>query len=625
MGVTSGVEMDGTDTEAEDWQQLPSARVPRRGPTRGRNAQLRAKLKSLVEFIYPDDEADDLVQAVCDAFWPENLKSRQRGRQPGNTLWSEEDAIVITYGDTFVDGTHKPLDLLNDFMHRYMSGTINGVHVLPFFPYTSDDGFAVSDYRAVNSALGGWEDIRRIAADFSLMSDLVLNHVSSQSAWFTEYLQGHAPYDGFFVEASPDDDLSQVVRPRAHELLRAVETAKGTRHVWCTFSYDQVDVDFKNPEVLLEFIRIMRLHVDNGVRIIRLDAVAFIWKQVGTPSIHLPQTHAIVRLMRVLADYAAEPIVLLTETNVPNTENLSYFGNRNEAHAVYNFPLPPLVLHALWSGSTELLNRWQMAMPPAPLGCAYLNFTASHDGIGVRGGEGLITEPDLDRMVATVEACGGQVSMRAMPDGSRRPYELNITFYDAMEATFEGKDGLQEERFLCSQTIQMALEGIPAFYIHSLLATHNDQDGYAKTGQNRALNRRRWNYTELRELLDGEDNEHARVLDRLSERIRIRCAQPAFHPNATQFTMQFGPHLFGFWRQSLDRDQSIFAIHNVSVKEVAIPVSAINLIGGDHWIDLLSGEQIRAHGTDILAGERGRSDGDIVFAPYQCRWISNRG
>jgi sucrose phosphorylase len=629
MGVRNSLDdgsgMDGTDISTEYWQHLPVARVPHRGPTRGRNAALRAKLKSLVAFIYPDEDADAVVQSICDAFWPENLKSRQRGRQPGNTLWSEEDAIVITYGNTFFDGTHKPLDLLGDFLHRYLSGTINGVHILPFFPFTSDDGFAVTDYRVVNSALGDWDDIRRIAADFTLMSDLVLNHVSSQSAWFNEYLQGHEPYDGFFVEASPEDDLSQVVRPRAHDLLREVETAKGTRHVWCTFSYDQVDLDFRNPEVLLEFIRIMRLHIDNGVRILRLDAVAFIWKDIGTPSIHMPQTHAIVRLMRVLADYASEPIVLLTETNVPNTENLSYFGNRNEAHAIYNFPLPPLVLHALWSGSSNLLNRWQMAMPPAPLGCAYLNFTASHDGIGVRGGEGLIAQTDLDQMVAATEAFGGKVSMRAMPDGSRRPYELNITFFDAMAGTFGGVDDWQEERFLCSQTIQMALEGIPAFYVHSLIATHNDAEGFEKTGQNRALNRRRWHYPELRALLDNGDNVHARVLERLSERIRIRRAQAAFHPNATQFTMQFGPKLFGFWRQSLDRDQSIFAIHNVSAEQVTIPVSAINLIGGDHWVDLLSGEQVRAHGTDILAGDRARSNGEITFAPYQCRWISNRG
>ncbi|MEM1376469.1 MAG: sugar phosphorylase [Pseudomonadota bacterium] len=566
-----------------------------------------------MEFVYPDHDTDLLVQQVCDAFWPGDLKSRQRARTPGNSLWSERDCLMITYGNSFVDGTHKPLDLLNDFLGRYLGDTVNGVHILPFFPFTSDDGFSVTDYRLVNSSLGDWEDINRIASKFTLMSDLVLNHVSSQSTWFNGFLQGHEPWREFFFTASPEDDLSAVVRPRAHDLLRKVDTAEGEKHVWCTFSHDQIDLDFSNPEVLLEFIRIMRLHIDNGVRIIRLDAVAFIWKVIGTPSIHMPETHAIVRLMRVLADYAQEDIVLLTETNVPNQENLSYFGNRNEAHAIYNFTLPPLMLHAMWTGSAELLNRWQMAMPPAQLGCAYLNFTASHDGIGVRGGEGMIEDADLGRMVQTVDRFGGKVSMRAMPDGSQRPYELNITFFDAMKGTFDGEDEWQMERFLATQTIQMALEGIPAFYVHSLLATSNDYVGLEKTGLNRSLNRKRWDYNELRALLDNGDSVQARVLAEMKRRISVRREQPAFHPNGTQFTMQFGQEIFGFWRQSIDRDQSIFAMHNVTKHEVRVPVLSINLIGGDVWTDLLSGESVRADG------------GDIIFAPYQCRWVSNRG
>ncbi|MGB7431976.1 MAG: alpha-amylase family glycosyl hydrolase, partial [Ahrensia sp.] len=255
---------------------------------RSRNVQMRAKVRSLVEFIYPDINAEQFVHQIAEAFWPDGRKARLRSRMPGNTLWSEADTLVITYGNTFVDGEHKPLDLLNDFLNRYLKGTVNGVHILPFFPFTSDDGFSVTDYRAVNSSLGDWADIQRIASEFILMSDLVLNHVSSQSTWFNAYLQGHQPYDQFFYEASPTDDVSQVVRPRAHDLLRKVETANGEKHVWCTFSHDQIDLDFSNPEVLLEFIRITRLHIDQGIRIIRLDAVAFIWKEIGTDCIHRP-------------------------------------------------------------------------------------------------------------------------------------------------------------------------------------------------------------------------------------------------------------------------------------------------------------------------------------------------
>ena len=573
---------------------------------------LSQKLAALLSGIYPDLDADILASQVMDAFWPEGTHRRKRSRKPGNNLWSEQDALLITYGNSLVDGKHKPLDLLHDFLVTRLSGVVNGVHVLPFFPYTSDDGFAVTDYRAVNPQLGDWSDINRIGQAFHLMSDLVLNHVSSQGTWFNAYRQGIAPYDRFFAEASPDDDLSQVVRPRTTPLLQEVETAMGPRHVWCTFSHDQIDLDFKNPEVLLEFLRIIRLHIDMGVRIVRLDAVAFLWKEVGTSCIHLPQTHAIVRLIRLLCDFTVETVVLLTETNVPKAENLSYFGNRNEAHAVYNFPLPPLILHAMLSGTARYLNRWQAGMPPAQLGCAYLNFSASHDGIGMRPAEGVLPEDEKQRMIDTVLANGGLVSMRALPGGGEAPYELNTTFWDALAAPFAGADDLHFDRFLCSQTIVMSLEGIPAFYIHSLLATPNDHEQVERRGMNRGINRHRWDYPTLLERLEDAESLQAKVLSALSQRLRLRARQPAFHPNATQFTLAVDERIFGLWRQSLDRDQSIFALHNTSAEELTVPPDALNMIEDDTWVDLLSGEEIAPLGPPIPLG------------PYQCRWITNR-
>jgi sucrose phosphorylase len=572
-----------------------------------------SKLAEILRQIYPDLDADILSSHVIDAFWPEGALRRKRGRVPGNSLWTERDALLITYGNSIVDGAHKPLDLLHDFLQTYAKGAINSVHILPFFPYTSDDGFAVSDFRSVNPQLGDWPDINRIAEGFTLMSDLVLNHVSSQGQWFNAYRQAQAPYDKFFFEADPEDDLRDVVRPRTTPLLREVETTGGKRHVWCTFSHDQIDLDFRNPEVLLEFLRIIRLHVDNGVQIIRLDAVAFLWKEVGTPSIHLPQTHAVIRLMRVLCDFATEKVILLTETNVPKAENLSYFGAEDEAHAIYNFPLPPLILHAMMSGSAEYLRRWQRGMPPAPMGCAYLNFTASHDGIGMRPAEGVLPEAETQRVIETVKALGGLVSMRALPDGGESPYELNTTFYDAMSGTFAGTDDLQHARFICSQTIVMSLEGIPAFYIHAMLATPNDHEGVAHRGMNRAINRHRWDYPALRARLADPETDQARVMADLSARLKIRKAQAAFHPNATQFTVNLGDErVFGVWRQSLDRRQSIFALHNVSHTDVVVPAAALNLIEDQLWVDLLSGDVI-----DATASE-------ITLAPYQCLWITNR-
>ncbi len=573
---------------------------------------LSRALAAKVSEIYPDVNADILTTKVIDAFWPEGTHRRKRGRTPGNALWSQGDALLITYGNSIVDGAHKPLDLLNDFLRRYLRGVINGVHILPFFPFTSDDGFAVTDYMAVNPQLGDWSDINRIADEFKLMSDLVLNHVSSQGTWFNAYRQGQTPYDKFFFEASPDDDLSMVVRPRTTPLLQKVETKEGPRHVWCTFSHDQIDLDFRNPEVLLEFLRTIRTHIDNGVQIIRMDAVAFLWKEVGSPSIHLPQTHAIVKLIRLLCDFAVEPIVLLTETNVPKAENLSYFGKRDEAHVIYNFPLPPLILHALLSGTARNLDKWQRSMPPAPLGCAYLNFTSSHDGIGMRPAEGLLSGDDQNAMIDTVKASGGLVSMRALPDGGVAPYELNTTYFAALSRTFDGPDEHHLDRFLCSQTIVMSLEGIPAFYIHSMLATPNDTDAVERRGMNRAINRHRWDYEALRALLAQDDTIHAQVLNGLKQRLRIRQKQTAFHPNATQFTVRTDDErIFGIWRQSLDRTQSVFALHNVSKETVTLPVSTLNIIADEDWRDLLSDDPI--------------SENDVVLAPYQCRWISNAG
>ncbi len=583
-----------------------SALTPKKTPKR-----LREGLLHLLQSVYPDHDTKDLLERVLTAFWPGDEPPRPRGRPPGNTLWSEKDSYVITYGNSFINGEHKPLDLLYDFLDTRLRGVATGVHILPYFPYTSDDGFAVTDYYAVDSMLGAWEDVGRIAGQFRLMSDMVINHCSSQSVMFNEYRLGHSPYDKFFFEASPEDDLSMVVRPRAHPLLREVDTAQGPKHVWCTFSHDQVDFDFSNPEVLLEFLRILRFHVDRGVRTVRLDAVAFLWKEVGSPSIHLRQTHEVVRLLRLLADYCAQPLVLITETNVPNAENLSYFGNRNEAHVVYNFSLPPLLLHALLHGTSQHLNAWQMSMPPAQLGCTYFNFTASHDGIGMRPAEGLLSEEDIDSVIATAKRFGGLASMRTMPDGSTRTYEINIALFDALKGTVEGEDQWNIERFLCSQTIALGLEGIPGIYIHSLLGTGNDYEGVEKSSHNRAINRRRWHYPDLLAELENADSTHARIFQGLTSLMKLRSKQGAFHPNATQFTLQLGNQLFGFWRQSLDRSQSIFAIHNLTADEVAIPVMALNLIGGETWTDLISGDDI---------GSMGR---DIIFAPYQCRWITN--
>lgn len=531
--------------------------------------------------------------------------------QPHTNQWDQEDIVMITYGDSVIEDNTVPLSTLKQFLQTYCKNTINKVHILPFYPYSSDDGFSVIDYSSVNESLGGWEDIHQLAQEYGLMFDLVINHCSARSVWFDNFIKCKGTGSDFFFTASPEDDLSQVTRPRTSPLLKEVETAEGTKHVWCTFSHDQVDFDFRNPKVLLTFIEIIKQYLDNGATLFRLDAVAFLWKIIGSSSINLEQTHETVRLMRTLIEHVNPEVIIITETNIPNRENLTYFGNANEAHAIYNFSLPPLLVNTLVTGDCRYLKSWMMSMPPAQNGTTYFNFIASHDGIGLRPAEGLLNDEELSTLVHTMQSFGGKISWRASDHGQQKPYEINIALFDALQGTSKGPDKWQIDRFVCAHAIMLGMEGIPGIYIHSLLGTSNDYEKVENTGQNRSINRHRWQYRELASLLDSTYSQHHKVLTRMSQLIRIRKAQPAFHPNATQFTLQLGNQLFGFWRQSLDRRQSIFCISNISDSEQSILLSDINLIGTDCWVDLISRDEIHDVG------------GYLKLAPYQTVWISN--
>lgn len=535
--------------------------------------------------------------------------------EPYHNPWSQEDVVLIAYGDTFLPAegvTEKPLQVLKHFLDEHCEGLINSVHILPFFPFSSDDGFSVIDFSSVNESLGDWSHIYNIAQRYRLMGDLVINHCSSRSLWFQNFIKGEGPGHDYFYTINPEDDVSKVVRPRTSPLLKEVETASGKQYVWCTFSHDQVDLDFTNVQVLKQMVSIVRQYLDMGVRIFRLDAVAFIWKTLGTSCINLDETHAVVRLLRLLIEHAENEAVIITETNIPNRENLSYFGNANEAHCVYNFSLPPLLVNTLVSGNCHHLKMWMMSMPPAQNGTTYFNFIASHDGIGLRPVEGLLSDDETDNLVKTMQEFGGRISWRALDDGQARPYEINISLFDALQGTVNGPDDFGVERFLCAHAIMLALEGIPGIYVHSMLGTRNDYERMEHTGQNRSINRHQWPYDQLNEQLGAEGSHHAVVFSALKNILKIRAKQPAFHPNATQFTLHLGDSIFGFWRQSHDRQQSIFCISNISDQPQALQLSDINLIVTDAWIDLIVGKPMPEEDTEL------------TLRPYQTLWISNR-
>lgn len=572
-------------------------------------AELETRIIDHLQKLYPEADQQQLCSRIVDLM---DYQNDLHSPQPHSNLWSEQDMVTITYGDSIKKADEPPLLTLHEFLNKQLKDVCNTVHILPFYPYSSDDGFSVINYSEVNQSLGDWSHISGIAEDFALMADLVINHCSSRSLWFDNFKQGKQPGGDYFISLEADTDLSHIVRPRTSPLLRETETLQGTRHVWCTFSHDQVDLDFRNPEVLLEFVKIIKLYLDKGIKLFRLDAVAFLWKQLDTSCINLPQTHEVIRLLRLLIEHNNPQAVIITETNIPNRENLSYFGNANEAHLIYNFTLPPLILYTLLSGNSALIKQWLMSMPPAQNGTGYFNFIASHDGIGLRPVEGILEDESVNQLAALMQQFGGDVSWRTMADGEHRPYELNISLIDALRGTFKGEDSYQLPRFICAHGIMLGLEGIPAFYIHSLFATPNDIQKMQASSNRRAINRHNWDYHELSALLNQPDSLQHQAFNRLKLLISIRKKQKAFHPNATQFTLHFAESIFAFWRQSQDRTQSIFCIYNISDTEQSLALKDINLIETDAWHDLISGHPY----------EDPREE--IVLQPYDFVWISNR-
>jgi glycosidase len=493
--------------------------------------------------LYGPAAADRLAADV------EAILARQPRRPARPGRWDEHDAWLITYPDQFRRDGERPLATLREVMQDVFDPWFNGLHVTPFFPSTSDEGFSVTDYLSVDPAYGTWEDLEALARGRRLAVDAVLNHLSASSGWFRGFLAGDPRYASFFRLSDPSADLSAVVRPRTQPLLTRFEGADRPLWAWTTFSADQVDLDYRTPEVLLRVLEVLLEYVARGADVLRLDAVAFLWKEEGTPSIHLPQTHAIVRFLRSCVEAVDPSVLVLTETNVRHEENVSYFGapGADQAHLVYQFPLPPLTLHSVLTEDASSLREWAAALEPPRTGTAFLNFLASHDGVGIRPAEGRLSGADVDRLVAACEQAGGAITRRTLPDGGTAVYELNSTWFGLMSDGRSEADALR--RHLAAHAIMLALRGIPAAYVHSVVAGDNDREGFERTGEPRALHRRRFDDVEAfrRDVRDPGTRAGA-AWRGLRQMLQCRAATDAFHPDSDQAVLDTPVSVFAVER-----------------------------------------------------------------------------
>ncbi len=558
------------------------------------------KITALLDEIY----ADSFPVAARERLLSHIRAARDTTKLPRKKHWDEQDVVLISYADQFREADQPTLVSFSRFYQQHLHATFSLVHLLPFFPYSSDDGFSVIDYHQVNPICGEWQHIAALHSETRLMFDFVCNHMSAHSQWFQHFLAQDAGWDDFFISMPPATDLSAVTRPRTSPLLTPFVMANGeTRYIWTTFSADQIDLNFANPEVLIRMVDVLLDYLIKGADYVRLDAVGYMWKTVGTTCIHLEKTHQLVKLFRAIANEVAPGTVVITETNVPHQDNISYFGDgHDEAQMVYQFSLPPLVLHAIHSGSARALRQWASTLDLSSHDTTFFNFLASHDGIGLNPARGILSEVEIVALVRELALEGALVSYKNNPDGTTSPYEINVTFLDALNQQ-NSDDDTRLRRFLLAHAILLAFPGVPAIYIQSILGSRNDNEGVRAAGHNRAINREKYSLHEMERWISGENPLRQQIFERLSALIQLRKRQSAFHPDNAMTLLESENALLILRRHPPAGEGGLLCVFNLSSHAVTT--------------QLPQARQMQ----DVISGEKIDGSQPVTLAAWQFMWL----
>lgn len=543
--------------------------------------RLKIVKESLV-FLYSSNDALKAYAKILDLI----EKYKKKIESKPYTL-TQKDVILITYGNQIFHEGETALATLKRFLDEYVEECINTVHILPFYPYSSDDGFSIVNYKGVSPLMGSWRDIKALSKDHRLMFDGVINHLSQLSEWFNKYLGNHPNYLDFFIELDPSTDLSKVVRPRTTPLLHEFTDDEGKkRSIWTTFSRDQVDLNYANYKVLIRILDVLLFYVSRGASLLRLDAIAFIWKEIGTECVHLPQTHALIQLMRQVIHEVAPEVLIITETNVPHHENISYFGeDYDEAQMVYNFALPPLLAFAILKGDTVKLTHWSKTLHLPSDKVCFFNFTASHDGVGLRAVSNILDKSEIQFLVNSCLEHGGLVSYRAMNgDEEQAPYELNASYIDILTNP-DSEQSLRAKRMMLSQAVTLTMPGVPGIYFHSLVGSESYFEGAKKTRRNRAINREKLNFDNIKEELEEENSLRNNIFKRYKQLISIRINEKSFDPYATFEVLEVDPKIFAIKHFSKDKDEYIIALYNFSDHSLELDIS---MFGDEKLLEIIT-------------------------------------
>ena len=565
---------------------------------------IRSKLVNIYKTIFSKKDINYFENEIIQLINNFNKKNPKKKKSI-----SEKTTLVICYGDSVYSEKKKSIRVFQSFFQKKLKNYFNTIHFLPFYPSSSDSGFAVKDHYKVDNKLGNWLDIKSISKSTDVMADMVINHSSARGLWFKNFLKKKVPGKDYFLTVDNKFNTSRVIRPRDHALLKKIKIFNQSDYLWRTFSPDQIDLNFRNPSVLIQFIKIMIHLINNGVTIFRLDAIAYLWKENGTKCINLKQTHEIIKLLRNIINLLNIQTTIITETNLPENENLSYFGKNDEANWIYNFSLPPLLIHAFLFENSSYLNKWSKNLPNTKNDNCYLNFIASHDGIGIRPTEGLLNKKTLDNFLNRLKKNGSKFSYRKVQNKAKKVYEANITVFDALKKSdydIQGKFYL--ERYISSHAIMISFEGIPAIYFNSIFGTSNDEAKYIITGNNRDVNRYRWNFKNITNKLKNNKSKQNIFYQNICNLLNIRRKQKAFHPNALRINLNFGQKIYAFKRVSIDKKQTILCITNLSSK-----IQKTKISKKYHKMKNLINSKIQIEDKKFL-----------VLRPFETIWLSNK-
>ena len=535
------------------------------------------------------------------------INKYNKNRKKEDLKINESTSLVICYGNSVTDGNKKSLKVFNKFYKKYLKNNFDSVHFLPFYPSSSDSGFAVKDHYKIEPRLGSWKDVKLISKNCNLMADLVINHSSARGLWFSNFLKNKSPGKDYFFTVDKNFNSKKVIRPREHKLLKKIKLSNETKYLWRTFSPDQIDLNFKNPKVLIRFIKIIFNLINNGVRIFRLDAIAYLWKENGNTCINHTNTHNIIKFIRLVCNLLKTECIIITETNLPEKENLSYFGNNDEANWIYNFSLAPILVYSLLFEDSNKITKWSKNFPIAKLNNNYLNFIASHDGIGMRPIEGILSTNTQKKFLSRLKKNGGEFSYRKVQGVKKKVYEANITLFNAFKCSDFDKSGIFGfERYMAAHTIMISFDGIPAIYFNSMFGNSNDNSKYIISGNKRDLNRYRWNKDKIEDHLKDQNSKQNKYYKNMSNILAIRSKQKAFHPNAIRKTLKLGANFFGIKRVSTDNKQSIYCITNMTSK-----------------LQLLKVNKNIFYKRNLFNSKLTKKSGKIQFEPFQTVWLTN--